>query len=431
MTALLPRDHRLLVELIGLPTAGWLETRGAAPDRVAEAQLRYADAARELGFVVDSHEPADPATLTGDAIPEAVRHAVATVPGFLDRQPSLVLRLGSELPAADTVMFNVHLDTVAGDTTAGYDGERFTGRGAIDAKGPAVALLAGIRAARAADRAIGETTGVLIQAVAGEEGGALGVFGTRPLVERGRVGRLNVFCEPTGLRYLPRATASMTAAVRVNGRDAIDDRPGDGHNATVLLGFLAQRLALGLDAYAPGAVCVAGLHTGHRHNRVYGSGELQVNLPYGTSEDGARMEHALTGELARAVAEFSGGFGASPAYARTAADATTITELHWGKRGLPALGGRQPLDAWARDLLEHTAGLTRWPADEPAFTCDAIWMAGRPDAYTVVFGPGDLAANHAHADGEFADRAELDAYAGHIAALLLAFSRHRSGDGNP
>ncbi|WP_395475389.1 hypothetical protein [Saccharopolyspora spinosa] len=48
-----------------------------------------------------------------------------------------------------------------------------------------MALLAGIRDATRADPALGRDVGVLIQAVSGEEGGAMGTFGTRPLVESG------------------------------------------------------------------------------------------------------------------------------------------------------------------------------------------------------------------------------------------------------
>ena len=60
-------------------------------------------------------------------------------------------------------LFNVHLDTVAGWQPVGFDGTCFTGRGAIDAKGPAVALLAGVRAARALQQATGCALGVDIE----------------------------------------------------------------------------------------------------------------------------------------------------------------------------------------------------------------------------------------------------------------------------
>ena len=417
--ALTPDDRELLLRLLRLPTAGPLETGPQGPPpRLREAQSEYARHAGEAGFRTVLHACADPADLERPDVPAPVREALGT-PGFLTDQPSLVLRLGPDLPAARTVMFNVHLDTVAGEQPVHFDGRRFHGRGAIDAKGPAVALLAGVRAARALRPALGRDVGVLIQAVAGEEGGAMGVLGTRPLVERGHTGRLNVFCEPTGMRFLPRSTAAMTARVAVEGTDAIDDRPADGHNASVLLGFLAQHLGRALDhESARGAVCVAGLRTGDLHNRVYGTGSLLLNLSYASATAGRLLEAAVHEALDDGLDAFTKAFGDSALFARTAADARDITRLEWRKRGLPVLDDRDP---WGHALLRG-AGIEPWPADEPAFTCDAIWMADIADACTVVLGPGDLSANNAHAQGEFARADELDAFADAVTRLLLAFT---------
>ncbi|MFF9127651.1 M20/M25/M40 family metallo-hydrolase [Streptomyces sp. NPDC014889] len=412
-------DTRLLLDLLRLPTAGPLETGGAGPrPELWAAQRRYAEAAAPLGFTVPHHAPTRPEDIEADGVPLPVREAVAADPGFLACQPNLVLRLGDGHPRRRTLMFNVHLDTVSGDEPVGFDGRRFTGRGAVDAKGPAVALLAGVRAAVIAQPGLGRDIGVLIQAVSGEEGGALGTIGTRPLVERGWYGRLNVFCEPTGLRYLPRASASMTACVRVDGDDAVDDRPERGHNATVLLGHLAQYLGGALPPQAAqGRVCVAGLTTGPLHNRVYGSGELLLNLSYTSERTGRRLEAATSEALRAGLAEFRTRFGAIRELARTAEDAAAITRLHWRKRGLPALAGTAP---WAERLM-GAAGAGRWPDEEAAFTCDAIWLAGREDAATVVYGPGSLEDNHAHARGEFIDVADLEGFAAGVARILLAF----------
>ncbi|MEU9184379.1 M20/M25/M40 family metallo-hydrolase [Streptomyces sp. NPDC048484] len=424
-------DHALLLRLLRTPTTGPLET-GQDPQRrwrwhwprhrhggLWQAQRAYARAARAAGLRVVHHAgpPAD--VLRRADVPAVVRRHAAADPHFLARQPNLVLRLGPDLPRAATVMFNVHLDTVAGLEPVGFDGTRFTGRGAIDAKGPAVALLAGVRAARAACPLLGREIAVLIQAVGGEEGGAMGVHGTRPLVESGFTGRLNVFCEPTGLRYLPRATAAMTARVTVAGQDAVDDRPEHGHNASVLLGFLAQHLAAALDGRtADGRVCVAGLHTGDLHNRVYGQGRLLINLSYATAGQGTFLERAVTEAVADGLRVFTARFADSRQFARTAADAAAVTRLEWDKRGLPCLTGA---DLWAESLLS-AAGASRWPDDEPAFTCDAIWAHGLPDAFTAVLGPGRLEDNHAHATGEFADVADLEAFAHMVSRLLITFA---------
>ncbi|WP_433259858.1 M20/M25/M40 family metallo-hydrolase [Actinosynnema sp. CS-041913] len=403
-------DRDLLLELLRIPTAGPLET--TCEVRLWDAMHAYESAAHDIGFTTAHLAPAPPESVRRADVPAAVREAVERDPGFLDRQPSLVLRLG---PAEPTVMFNVHLDTVSPYEQAVFDGVRFHGRGAIDAKGPAVALLAGIRQALA-DPAVGRDVGVLIQAVSGEEGGAMGVFGTRPLVEAGYHGRLNVFCEPTGLRYLPHCTASMTAGIRVDGEDAVDDQPHAGHNATVLLGFLAQHLASALTRVPDGQVCVAGLHTGRRHNRVYGTGELLLNLSYGSAESARVMTTSLEKALVDGLAEFNRKFRAVPPFHRTAVDAAAITRLVWRKHGLPALP--------ARDVPLLDAIVPRWPAHRPGFTCDAIWLADVPDTRTVVLGPGSLDANNAHARGEHADVEDLDRFSAVVRDIVVRFARN-------
>ncbi|WP_335933604.1 M20/M25/M40 family metallo-hydrolase [Streptomyces sp. PTD5-9] len=432
MTAPLLRasDHALLLRLLELPTAGPLEGGADGGRGLRTAQELYAGAASACGLRVVRHAPAEPYWLERPGVPATVREAARADPGFLAAQPSLLLRRGPRLPPARTVMFNVHLDTVAGAEPVRFDGRRVHGRGAVDAKGPAVALLAGIRAAAARHPGIGRDVAVLVQAVAGEEGGAMGVYGTRPLIAAGHHGRLNVFCEPTGLRALPRATAAMTARITVEGDDAVDDRPEAGHNATVLLGHLAQHLAHRLDGAVPGTgVCVAGLHTGDRHNRVYGRGALLLNLSYGAGPDGARLHDAVTDALDTGLAAFARRFGATRAFARTAGDAARIVRLSWDKRDLPALRGGEP---WGEALLS-AAGALPAPADDPGFTCDAIWASGLPGAHTAVLGPGSLEANHAHAQGEFIDLDDLERFARIVARLLVAFATNAADGaaGNP
>jgi acetylornithine deacetylase/succinyl-diaminopimelate desuccinylase-like protein len=417
-------DLDLLARLLRLPTAGPLEVGPGATVELWAAQRAYARAAAELGFTVLRHAAPQPEELPA-LTPRAVRDALAADPGFLAAQPSLVLRLGPPAPAA-TVMFNVHLDTVAGLEPVRMDGGRVYGRGATDAKGPAVALLAGIRAALTTEPAVATRLAVLVQAVAGEEGGALGVFGTRPLVERGFTGDLNVFCEPTGRRVLDRSTAAMTVCVRVDGEDAIDDEPAAGHNATVLLGALAGHLAGTLPAAAAddGQVCVAGLHTGTLHNRVYGSGRLLLNLSYGCTATADRLALAVHREVRAGLTAFAERHAGDRLLARTVADATAVTSVEWLKRDLPALAPTEPARVRA-DRLAEAAGLARWPAERPAFTCDAIWAGASAgaDALTVVFGPGELAANHAHAAGEYAELAELERFAADVARLLGLLAR--------
>jgi acetylornithine deacetylase/succinyl-diaminopimelate desuccinylase-like protein len=194
----------------------------------------------------------------------------------------------------------------------------------------------------------------------------------------------------------------------------------------VLLGFLAQHLAVELTAQTARQdgtrreeICVAGLLTGPKHNRVYGSGQLLVNLPYASPDAGRRAEVALEAALRHGLDRFAERFLPISEFALTAAQATSVTRLEWLKRRLPTLSCTDPqLEA----MLERGAGIARWPDDEPAFSCDAIWMGGVPAGFTAVFGPGDLAANHAHARGEFARLDELERFAGAVARILLSFA---------
>ncbi|MGC7099984.1 M20/M25/M40 family metallo-hydrolase [Amycolatopsis lurida] len=402
---LLASDHDLLLRLLRTPTISPLEADGSEPaTQLWQAQAAYAEAARAIGFRTARHDCARPADVLRDDVPAAVRAAAGT-PGFLAAQPSLVLRLGRSLPFGATVMFNVHLDTVGGLEPVAFDGSRFTGRGAIDAKGPAVALLAGVRQALQQSPAVGREIGVVVQVVAGEEGGALGAIGTRRLVDAGFHGRLNIFCQPTGLRYLTRATAAMTARVRVTGRE---DRAEAGHDAAVLLGFLAQHFAATLGE----RLRVASLLADDRRSR--GTGELLVTLPYKSAAEGEELAAGFERVYRAGLVEFTTKFGGP---------AAESTELAWPKRGLPCLDGG---DRWAEALLTLHAGLTPFAPDEPAFPNDAIWMDGVPGAFTAVLGPGSHSANHAHAVGEHADLTDLEPFAAAVTRILLAFARVRA-----
>ncbi|MCM6773148.1 M20/M25/M40 family metallo-hydrolase [Nocardia sp. CDC159] len=420
-------DLELLLELLALPTAGPLEHPDGPPPRLWEAGRRIAAHAERFGFRIERHAAAEPAWLHRPGVPEIVRQAAAVRPDFLSSQPNLVLRWGSRAPVERTLMFNVHLDTVADVPTPRVDGTRVYGRGAIDAKGPAVALLAGLRNALAPLDSERPELCVLVQLVAGEEGGAMGVFGTRPLVADGYVGRINIFCEPTGGRLLPRSTAAMTARIRVRGEDAIDDHPEAGHNASVLLGYLAHRLAQTQPEWAARArVCIAGLHTGRLHNRVYGSGDLLLNIAYRDAAVADRVRTALETRCAAAAAEFAELYVNNPAMARTADAAASLVGVDWLKSGLPTLNS---IDPWAEEIVAGRGpAAVPWAApDEEGFTCDAIWMGEVPGTYTVVFGPGDLDRNRAHAAGEFADLGDLDHYAAQIGALVGRFAAAPTG----
>ncbi|HET9381074.1 MAG TPA: M20/M25/M40 family metallo-hydrolase, partial [Streptomyces sp.] len=154
---------------------------------------------------------------------------------------------------------------------------------------------------------------------------------------------------------------------------------------------------------------------------VHGTGTLLLNLSYRTTEDGHRLRTETTRHLDTALRHFAELFAGTREFARTARDAAHVTRLTWDKQGLPALDNHDP---WAEALLADAGA--RPPGDDPGFTCDAVWAAGLDGAYTVVLGPGDLAANRAHAPGEHVDLADLEDFAGVVHRLVTRFAEHRT-----
>ena len=118
---LLDTDRELLLHLLRTPTVGPLETIDGEPPAELSLALRdYATAAAGIGLCPVHNGCASVADATRDDVPLAVRRSATA--GFLEAQPSLVLRLGPELPSERTVMFNVHLDTVSGLAPVGFAG---------------------------------------------------------------------------------------------------------------------------------------------------------------------------------------------------------------------------------------------------------------------------------------------------------------------
>jgi acetylornithine deacetylase/succinyl-diaminopimelate desuccinylase-like protein len=421
------RDCELLLELLRIRTVTPMET--GRPSEVRRAQELIASHAAELGFEVDLHEAPPASSLEAPGTPVAVLETAERMgrEEFLACQPSMVLRLGPPRELDRTLMFNAHLDTVGGEAPVAARGDVIRGRGAVDMKGPAVAVLAAIRLALARRPDIADRTTVLLQLVAGEEGGAIGCYGTRALIERGISGRLNVFAEPSGGEYFDACTATMTARLSVAGAGSTDDEPESGENATLLLGHVAAELAARLDepvCRLGGRLCVGGLHTGTMHDRVYGSGALMVNVAYPSVSTGRTLEREVEASVRAACASFERRFASVAVARRTAASASRLCQLTWLKRGLPTLSGRDP----EIEALLSRAGIGRLPDSRARerFTCDAIWGSLAP-GHTIVFGPGRLGPNGAHADSEHVHRRDLERYARAAAELVLRFDDRAGG----
>lgn len=413
-----PADQRALTELLSIDTTTPMET--GTPSDIAAAQQWLAQHAAAIGFeTVCFGPPGDPGR--GSDVPQPVRDRLAAAgPAFLDWQPNLVLRLGPVRPVARTLAFNVHVDTVAPFLTPRVAEGTVYGRGVADAKGLGVAVLAGVRTALARDPGLAERISVVLQSPAGEEGGAMGVYGTRALVSAGYAGGLNVVCEPTGFRALARSTASMTARLEVSGAGATDDAPELGENATLLLSWLAVDIARCLSAPVAaqgGRLCVAGLETGHSHNRVFGSGYLLVNLAYGDTATGRAFERLVTDWFDDAVDRFAATFQDVAVGRATAAAARRIARLRWDKTGLPVLNRSAE---GLGDLLAR-AGIDLAPPSAPTFTCDAMWFQDVPGE-VFILGPGGLGENGAHTSEEHLAERDLARFAGMVSDLCRAFA---------
>ncbi|GIJ24015.1 M20/M25/M40 family metallo-hydrolase [Micromonospora lutea] len=416
-------DLGWLREFMAVDSVSPLEGGRLAATRQAQEVFRAG--AAERGFDIRHYASPSAQSLAAADIPMPVRRALEADPDtFLDAQPSLVVAMGDPAPPQRRLVINFHVDTVGPHVEPRLDGDILHGRGAVDDKGPGVAAAVGVAAAFAADPSLARRIEVILTSVPGEEGGAMGVLGTRWLVELGYTGRLMLFAEPTGGRVMDACTAAMTPRFRVLGEGSTDDHPTDAHNATVALGFLADHLvrAVGPRAAALGAkLCIAGLHTGTAHNRVYGEGELLLNIAYRDQTSAQTLVHELQRAVEEAREVFAKAHLGNPFTARLVDDWDRVVRLDWLKRGLPVLDNRDPE---MEDLLA-AAGFPRHDglADGSAFTCDAIW-AGGPGRYVAVCGPGRLDENGAHTAAEWVRVGDLATYARQIRDLVVRFGAH-------
>lgn len=407
-----------LVALMTIDTVTPMETgRGS---EIAEANRLFADLAHRVGMRTIFEGPGSLDGMDPSRIPVSVQRRMAEQPDFLLSQPNLVLAIG-EGGFERTLMFNFHMDTVSPHLPVRVEDGVIHGRGAVDNKGPGVAILAALHRLRQEDPAALSRMRVLVQCVAGEEGGAMGVHGTRHLFQLGHVGRLNVFAEPTAFGFFDSCTCSMTFEVDVDGQGCTDDFPHLGDNASVALGFIAQHmgrvLAQPLSAL-DAKLTVGGLHTGDQHNRVYGSGRLLMNIAYPDAEAGRACGLTVEQAFQSALTEFQRAFAGLPLFERTVRRLPDICRRRWLKVGLPVLGNRDS----AMEALLARAGFARDANAQDAFTCDAIW-GNRAGAYSVVAGPGTLAGNGAHTAQERVSVDDLERFSGAVHALMLAFAR--------
>lgn len=417
------QDMQTLMQLLQLNTVTPMET--GKESQIKDAQILFQNYAKQIGFETMLFAPPTQDAINNQFTPLSVIEKIRMMGDeFFSCQPNLVLQLGKSQNTKKTLLFNVHMDTVSGDVTVTQKNNKIFGRGIIDAKGLGIAVLAGIRQAIQQDPQLTEKITIIIQSVVGEEGGAMGVYGTRYLVEKGYIGKLNIVCEPTQFNIFDHTTSSMTMRIDINGIGSTDDAPCDGHNATIILASLADYLTKHLSQKifnAGGKMCIAGINTGNMHNRIYGSGQLLINFAYHSLELAQQIEQLFEKSFNEWQQQFTKNYASLDVAKKTALDLRKICNKTWLKRNLPVLNNRHP----ALEQLFKSINIIRHDEESSIkpFTCDAMWLQ-RPDSYTVILGPGDLSINNAHAEDEYIDIADYDNYAEQITHIVQAFSSY-------
>lgn len=406
-----------LTKLLSIDTVTPMETSSASC--IAQANDLFIGWATSLGMELVFCGPGN-ITCGDPMVPKKVNELCLANPDFLAWQPHAVLAVGNGSKER-TLMFNFHMDTVSPHLPAYQQDDCVYGRGAVDNKGPGLAVLAAIEEIINTHPEILHDMRLIIQVVSGEEGGAMGVFGTRYLCEQGHCGVLNVFVEPTGDGYFDASTTSMTFEIRMDGKGSTDDFPERADNASLIIAFIAQEMAQQLSAPLSELnvkMTLAGIHTGLHHNRVYGSGYCLFNFSYRSAEIGLSVADLVEDAYSMAISRFNKVFSNLHPFSLSSERLHATCSARWLKRNLPVLNNRSP----AMEQVLSAADIHRHSCNSQAFTCDAMW-AQKDDAYSVVWGPGSLAENGAHTADEHVRLKDLESYTRAVHKLIINFSR--------
>jgi acetylornithine deacetylase/succinyl-diaminopimelate desuccinylase family protein len=318
------------------------------------------------------------------------------------------------------LVFNSHMDVVDPSTqtwrTAPFtptevDGLLY-GRGACDAKGSLVAMLAAME--RLATDPRGLTGSLVLTAVVGEEAGGLG---SRHLVRDGLAAEAAVVGEPTGLSIARAHKGTYMHRLRFTGRAAHSASPWLGRNAVAdAAAFVAAceeetvRLAgAPHPAVGPATMTVTTITGGTFQNTVPAEAVLTVDRRLVPGET-----HAVADEQrARLLADLQ--------RARPGLDVTEEQLV----ATVPS--ETAPDDPIVRAGLAAVASVGRGQPEASGFNagCDMSKLVGA-GIPTIICGPGSLA--QAHGPDEFVPMAEVvEAVAiyEHVARSMLHGGTHR------
>lgn len=268
------------------------------------------------------------------------------------------------------------------------EGERLYGRGACDAKGPLVSMLAACRVVADLARSGGALNGRLVWAgVIDEESGG---SGTDHLAANGRFDAA-VVGEPTGLKVVRGHRGALRRHVVFLGRAAHSSEPARGSNAI----YRAARFALGVEAlntrlaadssgeYGAACASVTVIAGGTKVNVVPDRCAVQVDRRL-------RPGETVAGAAAEIRAILDGLAADDP-------------ELRWQE--VPMSGDKDPavIDAahpFVQAALRAGSETLNRPAEIDLYRAgtDMVFLSSR-GVPTVVIGPGHI--EQAHTEAEF------------------------------
>ncbi len=194
-----------LIALININTSP--PEAGAAPARIEQAQDLYAFLAEGLGMRT---------VFSSQSSQNARTEHINTKARWLLNQPHRVFEIGKG-DVQHTLMFNFHMDTLgphlAPQVKDSEHGKLLIGRGILDAKGPAVALLAAVAQISQQRPDIFQHIRIVIQMLGSAKDCAMSAQNTITLVEQGWYGHLNVFMQANDARHFESITHARREAL--------------------------------------------------------------------------------------------------------------------------------------------------------------------------------------------------------------------------
>jgi succinyl-diaminopimelate desuccinylase len=217
-----------------------------------------------------------------------------------DGLPVLLSTVGSEDPAAPTVILHGHLDVVPAHDeqfTPTRDGDRLYGRGTYDMKGGLAAMLCAFRDCAAEIRALGPGTpmsGVRVQLVVvpDEESEQVDRRSTDALVKDGVLrGDFAITGEPTQLDIGVQAKGVLAVRLAVHGVSAHGSTPWLGDNAALKAFDVFRRIETlpfsrqSSDLYDRPSINLSRIHGGEAFNMVPDRCEITVDIRFVPGQD--------------------------------------------------------------------------------------------------------------------------------------------------